>query len=240
MKKIIILFIFTFIYCGFSQNCTGLKLISMKYVQYDFRDFDQDISFEYNDNGTIHQFKIESKKFNLATEYFYKNDTIRSTYTKNSNVGLSSKSHFKYTNGKLSGETIEGVNPNIDKDKFIKTADIKYQYFEKKIIISKTYNIGSYSDSEEAILLDNKGNITKVEYSNRKTPKVTYDGKNDPESLVFPKYLLGHEKFGLGNKLTEGDKIIFKYKYNKFGYPIEQKKYEDGKLITMTTYKYNK
>lgn len=242
-RTLFLLFIVTSI--SFSQNQKTLKdipknyhLIELNSVDFKNNKFTQKTVFKYNENGTIKSFEISSKIFHINNLINYKNGLISEILFDNSNSDLSSISIFNYKDGKLS--TIFSKRTSTKKPKNYEqiTSTQYFSYIENCIEITTESKDNRLPTKKEIIHLDSNGNFLKETNDQYDIPIFTYDNQINPIDLVYPKYLIGHVKLGSGNILTEGEYISYKYIYNSYGLPIEENKFEKGKLIKTTKYTY--
>lgn len=244
MKKIIILLlIITSI--SYSQSPNRLDsipknyhLIELNSIDFKNDNFTQKTVFKYNEDETIKSFKMSSKTFQINNLISYKDGLISEILFDNSNSDLSALTIFNYKNGKIS--TILSKRTSTKKPKNYEqiTSTQYFSYFENRIEITTESENNRLPTTKEIIYLDANGNFLKQTNDQYDIPIFTYDNKINPIDLVYPKYLMGHAKLGSGNILTERENITYKYIYNSYGLPVEENKYEKGKLIKTTRYTY--
>lgn len=244
MKKIILLLLITtsISYCQISNKLENIPknyhLIEVNSIDFNFDNFTQKSVLTYNENGTIKNVEISSKEFTINNSFEYKDGLISKNFFNNSNSDLSAVSIFNYKNGKLSTITSKRTSTKKPKN-YEQIASTKYfLYIENRIEITTESKDNRLPTIKEIIYLDSDGNFIRKTNDQYDIPKFTYDNKINPNDLVMPKYLIGEGEFGSGNILTEGDDITYEYIYNSYDLPIEENKFEKGKLIKTTKYTY--
>lgn len=248
MKKLVLLFIFTFL-TSYSQDSKlfekkpkDYKLIEMNVTEINNTNFNQKINFYYGQNGKISKIVNISKDFNYEEIFEYKEEQLTKIKYINNNPSLNVIKTFDYNDeNKLILIIIERMSQNKDNfiNTFVKSGVIEIKYEKNKIEKLSKDIAERFPPEKTTILTDQNGNFMSVTSGNQRIAKTTYDDKNNPNDLIYDKSLMGYMFYGSGNDLTIGENIKYEYKYNNYGFPIEQKILYSGKLKTITTYIYN-
>lgn len=209
--------------------------------------------YSINPDGTQgeqipYNYTFDILSYRFETHFTYENDKISSIKT-NRHELVTGSCYYEYEiifsyddSSKLKSYKLLFKDVSNHRD-WVEEYEVTFEYEENKVFRERNFRGGSYN-YKPTIILDNYGNYQKeIDYeTGADTNTYVYDGMNNPNDLIIPKYLLGWDgnigrfyldcQYGRGNRIHNISNDESNYNqlhlYNQYDFPIETVFYSDS------------
>jgi len=210
-------------------------------------DYDRVVYFYYDKLGKPSNWITKSNRGESKRTYVYKNNKPFQLIYEDSSTAFNSLYEFEYDNNDRLVRVVLTRTSNNN----LASEQATYGNWETELVYngnsirttSTSYSNGDTLFIVDDIHLDSESHFLYKEhirgYANYQYPKKKYDNYKNPMISAHPKELHNYLECTPTNILeVSEEELVYKYQYNKYGYPKTVEKYKSGKLVSTTIYTY--